>query len=243
MNASNDLVNNASFTSFMKGLYITTVDSAGNTSLAPGTGSIVSFNMNSSLSTMTVYYNDSLKYNFTINSSSKKYSRFAHDFTGTDIEAHLNNTPGRDSTVSYIGSYARTKTKITFPDIKDLTKEGTVVVNKAELEITIENGTEGNFDFPIDQLTLLVIDENGTSVYPPDYFEGIDHYGGLYDETSKTYKFNIARHIHDLLYENQTDYGMYLVANGSAVFANRSVIGSEYNPNARIKLNITYSKL
>ena len=56
-----NLANNSSFTQFFKGFYITTTDSVQNTSLAPGQGSIVYFNMNSSLSTLTLYYNDSSK--------------------------------------------------------------------------------------------------------------------------------------------------------------------------------------
>lgn len=242
MSASNQMIDDATFTNYMKGLYITTTDSVSNTSLLPGTGSIVSFNMNSSLSTMTVYYNDTSSYSFAINSAGVKYSRFDHNYTGTDVAAHLNDLPTKDTTIAYVSAMAGVKTKIDIPFIKDLTQEGTVIINKAELEITIEAGSEGAFDNPLSSLSLIGISANGETFFLPDFFEGLDYYGGNYDEDTKTYKFNIARHITDLIY-NSDNYGMYLVANGASVSAQRSVVGSQMNPSAKIKLNITYSKL
>lgn len=239
----NRMTNNSTFTEFFKGLYITTTDSVSNTSLAAGQGSILSLNMNSALSTVTLYYNDSLKYDFTINSEGVKYCRYAHNYTGTDIEAHLNNSPIRDTTVSYLSTMAGVKTKVEIPHIKNITRNGAVVINKAELVVTLENGTEGNFDDPLESISLVGIDENGETFFLPDFFEGIDYYGGEYDSDTKTYKFNIARHVNDLIYGNSGNYGMYLVANGASISAKRSVVTTEKHPSAKIKLNITYSKL
>lgn len=239
---SNDMVDNSTFTSFMKGLYITTVDSVNNTSLASGQGSILSFDMNSSLSTVTIYYNDTSKYDFTINSEGVKYNRFDHNYTGTDIEVHLNNSITKDTTVTYVSSMAGVKTRLDIPNIKDITSNGTVVINKAEIVLTVENGSEGNFDDPVSSMSLVGIDENGDAFFIPDFFEGLDHYGGDYDEDTKTYTFNISRHINDLIYHTN-NYGMYIIANGSAISADRSVLGSEKNSISELKLNITYSKI
>ncbi len=234
---------NTTFTNFMKGLYITTADSAGNTTLNSGEGSIGIMDMNSSLSTLTMYYNDTSKYDFTINSSAVKYSRFQHNYTGTDIEAHLNSLPTKDTTVSYISALAGVKTKVEFPFIQDLIKDGSVLINKAELIVTVENGTEGNFDEPLESISLAGIDANGDSYFLPDFFEGQDYFGGTYDEASKTYTFNIARHISDLIYGNSENHGIYILANGATTTANRSVIGSEHSTTAKLKFKITYSKL
>ena len=183
-----------------------------------------------------------MKYDFAINTSGVKYSRFAHNYSGTDIEAHLNNSPTKDTTVSYVSAMAGVKTKVEIPYIRDLAKNGTVLINKAELIITVENGTEGNFDTPLGSISLVGINASGNDIFLPDFFEGLDHYGGTYDATTKTYKFNIARHINDLVYHTG-NYGMYIVANGGTTTANRTVFGSEHNSTAKIKLNITYSKI
>lgn len=242
-----NLANNTAFTAFMNGLYITTVDSVGNTSLAPGTGSIAYFNMNSGLSTVTLYYNDTSKYDFAISTDGAKYSRFAHNYTGTDVEKHLSPVnPTRDTTVTYLSAMAGVKVKLDIPYIKNLLKEGNIIINKAELVITVEDGLtyKGDFDQELASISLVGIDANGDAFFIPDFYEGQDYYGGSYNLTTKTYKFNLARHINDLLYNTTTDYGMYLIANGGTVTSNRSVVGSNTSPNAsKMRLNITYTKL
>lgn len=240
---SDDMTNNTTFTEFFKGLYITTTDSVGNTSLAANQGSVVSFNMNSALSTVTIYYNDTSKYDFTINNDGVKYSRFDHNYTGTDIEAHLMNLPSKDTTITYVSTMAGVKTKLEIPNIKNIADGGAVVINKAELVITVENGTEGSFDSPLESISLVGIKENGEVFFLPDFFEGISHFGGGYESGTKTYKFNIARHINDLVYGNDGNYGLYIVGNGSSITTRRSVLTSEKNTTAKIKLNITYSKI
>ena len=240
---------NTAFTSVFKGLYITTADSVGNTTLLSGTGSIASFNMNSSLSTVTVYYNnstsDSLQESFKINSETVKYSRFAHNYTGTDVIKHINNDPTKDTTLTYVSTMAGVKTKIEMPTIKELNKNGNVIINKAEIVFTITNNSEGNFDNAISSLSLVGINASGETVFLSDFYEGLDHYGGTLIDggTSKTYTFNISRHIQQLLYHSTTDYGLYLLANGGSTTAKRSVINSEKNLVSKIRLNITYSKL
>lgn len=240
---SDDMKNNTAFTEFFKGLYITTSDSVSNTSLTPNQGSIVSFNMNSSLSTLTIYYNDTSKYDFTINTDGVKYCRFEHNYSGTDIESHLTNSPSRDTTITYVSTMAGVKTKLEIPNIKNIAEGGAVVINKAELVVTVENGTEGNFDTPLESISLVGIDENGEQFFLPDFFEGITHFGGDYESGDKTYKFNIARHINDLVYGTNNNYGLYIIANGASITARRSILTSEKNSTTKIKLNITYSKI
>lgn len=240
---SNDMKDNATFTQFFNGLYITTTDSVDNTSLMPNQGSVLSFDMNSALSTITVYYNDSLKYDFTINTDGVKYCRFDHNYTGTDVEAHLMDLPTKDTTITYVSTMAGVKTKLEIPNIKGIANDGPVVINKAELIISVESGSEGQFDNPLESISLVGIDENGDDFFLPDFYEGLDHYGGSYSVTSKTYTFNIARHINDLVYGTDGNYGMYIVANGASISSRRSVLTSENNPTINIKLNITYSKI
>lgn len=230
------LSDNTSFTDFMKGLYITTSTTVNNATLPSEGGSIAYFDMNSSMSTLTVYYDDTSSYNFTINTDATKFSRFAHNYT-SEITKHLNDDPSKNASRIYVATMGRVRSKIELPTIKDLTKGGAVIINKAEIIFTVEDLSEGNFDDILSAISLAGIDENGDAVFLPDFFEGADHYGGTYDVTTKSYTFNISRHIHQLLLNSTIDYGMYLIANGSSTSANRAVIESE------IRLEITYSKI
>ncbi|MGB0887780.1 MAG: DUF4270 family protein [Vicingaceae bacterium] len=241
-NSTSDL-NNA-----LAGIYIVTTDSANSSSpLAVNTGAISYFNLNSSVSKVTVYYNnsdaDSLQEDLIINSDTKKYSQFSYNFTGTDIEKHLTNNTNKDSTRLYVATLGRAKSKIMLPNIKDLIKDGPVVINKAELIFSLEDGTDDALNKAMVNLALTGINESNQATFLPDNFEGTDHFGGIYDDELKTYRFNISRHVHDLLYNTTTDYGMYLKATNSSVTANRVVIGSEKSTSYKLRLEITYSKI
>jgi len=244
-------VDNTVFTSFFNGLYITVKDSVTGTTIPKASGSIGYFDLNSSSSVVSLYYHNndvlknSTKYDFLINSDGIKFSHFEHNYTGTDIAAHLNNSPTKDTTVTYVSSMAGVKTKIEIPNIKDLTNDGPVAINKAEIIFTVEDDTDETFAFAPSSLSLVGVDAAGDAVFLPDFFEGQDHYGGILTDngTKKTYTFNITRHIHQLIYFTATDYGMYLIANGSTTTANRAVISSENSSGFNIKLEITYSKI
>ena len=244
--------NNTDIETVLKGFHITVKDSVTGAVIGKKRGSISYFNLNSSNTTLSLYYHynnvlpkNSSVYNFSINSEVVKFSHFEHNYSGTDIEAHLNNLPTKDSTVTYVSPMAGVKTKVEIPNIKQLAENGTVVINKAEIIFTIENGTEFDFNGALASLSLVAIDANGDPQFLQDFFEGPDHYGGILVNQGafKTYTFNVTRHIHQLVYNTTTDYGMFLVANGSTTIANRSVISSENSTSNKIRLEITYSKL
>ena len=75
------------------------------------------------------------------------------------------------------------------------------------------------------------------------------HFGGTYDAANKTYSFNIARYVHELLYEGRSNDGLYLIVpnnlltSGSVVSANRVVLGGPGHSTLGMKLNIIYTEL
>jgi hypothetical protein len=242
-NNSNIIENNAALLDIVNGLYITPSTTVSNTTLTTNEGAIIYFDMNSTLSTLTVFYRNDLgtekSYSFFINSESKKFNHFEHNYSNTEIEKQLNGL-SHDSTLTYVQSMGGVKTKLLIPNLKNLSAEGKIIINKAEI---IFNVSDFGSDFAaIPTLALTGISATGQSTFLVDFFEGSDYFGGEYNKTTKTYTFNIARHVQDLINNNKTDYGMYLIATGSSVSANRSVINSFKHPSNKIKLNITYSK-
>lgn len=239
----NTIADNTELLSLVKGLYITPSTTVSATTLAPSEGSILYFDMNSPLSTFTIFYRNDAgnekSYSFLINSESKKFNHFEHNYTNTEIGKQLNGL-SHDSTLTYVQAMGGVKTKLMIPNLKNLSKDGKIIVNKAELVFNVSD--VGNNLAAIEKLALTGINAEGQAVFLIDYFEGADYFGGKYDETSKTYTFNISRHIQDLINNNTADYGMYLVATSSSITANRSVINSFKHPSKNIKLNITYSK-
>jgi len=112
-----DLEDNDAFSQFVNGFLITPSETVDNTTL------------------VTLYYNDSLSYEFLINSvETAKFSRFDHNYAGTEIEARANG--GGNTDLSYVQALSGVRTKIQIPDIKDLIADGRVIINKAELIVT-----------------------------------------------------------------------------------------------------------
>jgi hypothetical protein len=245
---TSELTDDAAFANFMKGFYITTSETVDNSSLSSGDGSIAYFDMNSELSTLTMYYDDTSSYSFSINSSTEKYAQFSHNYAATDVEKHLNNEASKISYRTYVSSMAGVKTKIELPTIRDLVKDEPVVVNKAELIFTMETGSNLPNDAVDETLYLVGIDAEGNQIILADNNSSIEsdntHFGGAFDSETNSYSFNITRHLHRLLTTTDTDYGMYLVSSGAKTEAKRVVLGSgEKNTTYKIRLEITYSKI
>jgi hypothetical protein len=243
------LSDDESFTNFMKGFYITTSETVNNTTLSQSDGSIAYFDMNSELSTLTLYYDDTSSYSFTINTSAEKYSYFAQNYTGTDVEAHLNNdNANKFDSLTYVSSMAGVKTKIELPTIQDLYKDGPVVINKAEIIFTVEQNSELPNDAIDETIYLVGIDVDGNQIILADNNSTIEsdpaHFGGTYDSGTKSYTFNISRHLHQILTSTTPNYGMYLVSSSAKTEANRVVLGSgKKNGAYKARLEITYSKI
>lgn len=239
----NVISTNSVFKNMVKGLHITTSKNVINTPLIKGDGAIVSFDMNASLSTVTIYYNNDLgsgkSYSFIINSESKKFNHFEHNYTSTEIDKQLNNLT-HDSTLTYVQAMGGLKTKLMIPNLKNLSSEGKIVINKAEIIFNVSD--VGANLATIKTLVLTGVNSSGQATFLVDYLDSPIIFGGTYDAPTKTYKFNIARHIQDLITNNSDDYGLYLMATSSSITANRSIINSFKHPSNKIKLNITYSK-
>ena len=239
-----ELADNTAFTQFIEGLYITTRNDVFNSSLAAGDGSIVYFDVNSAISTVTLYYNDTSSYSFIINAESAKYSRFDHNYSGTPIESQLEGE--EEDSLSYIQTMAGVRTKLEIPDIKNLAEEGIIIINKAELVVTLEGGSDEIYP-AIPTISLVGINSDGSSVFLPDAGgrtgDELSIFGETIDPTARTYTYIISQHITDLIYNTPIDFGMYLLPSGASISANRSIIGTQKDITAKMRLNITYSKL
>jgi len=243
---------NDALSAVFKGMHIVTSDTATYPApIATGAGAISYFDMNSALSGVTIYYNNSIgdshQENFILNSDIETYSYFINDFTSTDIEKHLANhlKDSRDTSRVYVSAMNGVRTKIEIPNIRELSKEGNIAINKAEISFTLVDGSDVSPDEILSSLSLTGVDESGNAIILADdpLFEGLDHYGGEYNTITKSFTFNITKHIYQLVTRTTPDYGMFLIANGSVTSANRIILNSENSPISAIKLEITYSKL
>ena len=183
-----------------------------------------------------------MSFDFKIDVESAWVNRFHHNYGGTEIEAQFNDKSRGDSLV-YIQPNGGVKVKIEMPYISNW---NSVAVNKAELVFSVyDDGSLGAYVVP-DNLFILGA---GANTVITDQNEGATHFGGTYDATNKTYSFNIARYLHEILHEGRANDGIYLIipnnllTSGSVVSANRVVLGGPGHPTLGMKLNMIYTEL
>ncbi len=250
------------FIEHLKGLYIK-VDAPAGSSV----GGIPFFDLSSGASKLELYYRnvnatiDTTYVGFTINNNiSPVLANFTHNYAGTEIETQLNN-PGTAYTRTFVQALSGVRTKITFPDLENLKQLGNIVINKAILEVKVDNGTGGAPYQPAQRIMLYRTDIAAQRQPMPDMSPndarsvGLDFFGGTYNSKNNTYSFVLTAYVQDLLTNKTKQYAAYLAVvdqNVNDIFsainpmtniAGRSVLASGKNATRPMRLKIFYTKL
>lgn len=234
-NNANYFSSNDNFIDFFRGLYITT-------DAVNADGAIYYFNLLSANSKMTLYYNDSLSFNFLINAACARINMFEHDYSlaSADLVNTIDNfdTP---NDISYLQSLGGLKVKLFVNDLVGLDTLR-FAINKAELQITVNQEFMGQFD-PPENLTLVAINEDGLNEFLTDYKINLSYFGGKLSKTSYTYTFNIPFHIQELItHQERLDNGIFLFPLDNRTNASRTAIYGGNHPQYSMKIIIMYSK-
>ncbi len=264
---ANALVNDGFFNAQFKGLHVSV-----NKERAGGNGAMAFFTMTFDASTkkgasLEVYYKqpnattatniDTIATKFPINVSTNPVAAtIKHDYTGTLVETQLAN-PGQQYQTTYLQGPTGLRNKISFPHLSNLIQSlgGKVIINKAELVIDIDAGSDVAPFVPANRLALYRYDIAGERVNIPDNSNTdprrMVDFGGKYDATKKSYSFIVTSYLQDLLDGKTEDYGTYISTTGTTDFnlfplptsSGRSIIGSFANLTNKVKLNIYYTRI
>ncbi len=277
VNLSDDIMKyNGAFKQSFKGLHVQI-----NKSNSTGKGGIMFFDFGSNNSYLSLYYRrknaddasktDSVGVNFPISiklTSSPVVAGITHDYTGTPIAAQL-ASPTKQFPVTYLQPMGGVRTKLDFPYLKDFAKNiGKIAINKAELVIDVNNGTDVWPYYSAPRLALYRYDIAGqrgkitdndvaTQKYAGDPRSiPSNSFGGYYNYFKKQYIFVVTAYIQDLIDGKTENYGTFLAPTASDEFsylsssyssAARSVIGAyKKNPSTGeplMKLHIYYTKI
>jgi hypothetical protein len=236
---------NDKFLKYFKGLYV----EAGDINIGGAIMKIATISQPSSISQGTylvLHYhnnlNDSLYYSYAINENSARVSRFAHDYSKTAFAAHLDKTDVQDSLI-YLQTTGGLRSKILIPNLGTWSDSTNFVINRAELIFQADSTiTDLTKRLPAEQLVLTAIDKDGKEYFPSDLSFSSLYYGGTYNSKDKTYRFNIAKHMQEVIEKKKENYGFYLsTAFRSATF--RRVVLKGATSKTGIKLEIAYSKI
>ena len=195
-----NFTDNEAFQSFFNGLYIACDDVTDN-------GLLLEFDLLSEYSKLTLYYHtdeaDSLSYDFQINSSADRMTRWAHDYSATDIESLI----GLDNVdKAYVQGSVGLRTYIDLPDLASL-QDSNYVIHKAELIIPYISTDQDSIYATPSKLGLAAVnDEGNLEVLSEDQnAQGATYFDGNRNELSQEYTFNIARYVHQVVEEGYTN--------------------------------------
>ncbi len=225
---------NDTFLEFFKGLYITTDDVATD-------GGIYNFNLYNSESRMVMFYNDSLEYEFLINTNSATFNMYEHDYSTASarVQAAIADTTMLYD-ICFIQSLAGLKSKLYFPELEELFDSTNIAINKAKLIFNLDNYSETVL-LTAPNMAMVTILEDGMFDFVTDYKVNTANFGGAFNSTDNTYSFNLPFHIQELVNGN-TDYGLYMFAAENRTKPYRSIIDNNQTDGSGIQLEIYYSK-
>lgn len=238
------LSDNDRFLQYMKGLYIEAGD------LNQG-GTLMSIKSSAGSYLVLHYHNDtsdSLYYSVGVNSNSVRVTHFSHDYSNTTFAAQLNDPESPDSLL-YLQTTGGLRSKIFIPNLGNLTKlipgigsdSTNVIINGAELVFQVDTiASDLKKYLPPSQLVLTAIDPLGQEYLPSDVSFSSIYYDGAYNSTNQTYRFNIVKHLQEVIDKKKENNGFYL----STAFrseAYRRVVLKGPGSKTGIHLNVTYS--
>lgn len=234
------LADNATFQSWFPGFCIVPSGNINN-------GSIVSLDVMSANSGLTVYYHnddDTLSYTFSITQSCARFGKFEHfDHVGANPEliSQINGDTTGGQQKLFLQPLSGTQVYLKFPKIQSLNQEFAIVINRAELFIPADqnDASEETYPRPV-SLALVKINDDESFAYLPDQASSESTFGGLYDDDLDCYRFTLTRYLQDLLSNPDDDYGLMLLVNGASVRANRVVLNGPDN-SYPLRLEVTYT--
>jgi hypothetical protein len=236
---ADSLADNDVFLSFIKGLYLTATSVN-----APGQGSILYFNLLSTKTALTLYYNDTSSYAFDINDYCARINQYSHNYFSSTDALFLKQVMLADTLLGsqklYVQAMGGVKTRLRFPSLHEMFGDRKVVINNARLVLPLSpdewSGT------PPSSLLLYRITSSGGIDVLDDQREGDVYFGGTYNSSRQSYSFRISLYVQSLL-AGEPDYGLSLMMTSKAVRADGITLAgtSSSNPDpVRLELVYTY---
>ena len=197
---SANYADNEAFQNFFSGLYISADQTLDN-------GLLLELDLLNENSKLTLYYHnetaDSLSYDFQINSSADRMTRWLHDYSSTEIESAIDM---EHVSQGYVQGSVGLRTYVELPDLNSL-KDSNYVFHSAELIIPYISTEVDSLFYSPSKLGLAAVNSEGNlEVLTEDQnIQGSAYFDGNRNETTETYTFNIARYVHKVVQEGYTN--------------------------------------
>lgn len=211
-------------------------------------GCMLYFEVVSGLSRMELYYHndqDTAVFLIETDNSTTSVNSFVHDYSSAPFDPNNPDTTN-GSEFTYVQAMGGVITALEIPSLENLV-DSAFLINKAEITLRSEIGSDANGFAPPQQLLILETGVNDTGkVLIKDYQLGASTGigGSLIRGTykDKQYVFNITRHIFERLDKhNGKATTLFIVAGAGASTSNRVIINGNLHPINPLTLDIYFS--
>ena len=230
------------FLDWFKGLLITT----NNTNQTSNQGAIYYIDLLSDYSKVTLFYrdtsglsqdHDTIAFDFNLNANCARFHSSEINYTSTIVDATITDT-SLGNELFYVQPLGGCKGKVYFPYL-DALSDTSVMINKAELILPFQFYLLDAYR-PPSTLILSTKNNDGETIFLSDFFES-DH-GGTIDLVNSQYRFNITRHINEIINGTKENQAISILSLGSGISANRAILnGANTSKKDQPKLIITYT--
>ena len=231
------LIDNASFREFFKGLYVTATPT---NLFSREPGGIFYGNLESTASRLSMYYKDGGEekiFDFQISSTTNRF----HNVTRTESADKLFGSTLASGDLNpqyhFIQSGGLIKMFVKFPTLDILAANG---INKAELILPVEKdflGSNDRFEPPPTLFAYLAEDDSLTEA-SGDPFSSAD-----FDTDNNQYAIRLTNYAMQVVNEKLDNFGLILIPSNRATTMNRVVLGGTGNPISAPVLKVTYTTL
>lgn len=234
------------FVELFKGINVASADVFINAQ-TEGNGTIWSFDLANAFSKITVYYNnDTIKssYDFVFSEGLTKVNHFEHNYSGSDVEAALNDSSVGQTSL-YMQGMSGVAIDLKAPYLSGIVSNGSVSINKAELVFTVEDGTDDDYIAERDYF-LAVKTETGSFTFTVDATDSQLNAGGDLN-TENEYRFLINRDLQYLVNGfvdgNDYNFGYRLMNASSGIQSARTILKGTDAGIGEVKLIVSYTPI
>ncbi len=216
-----------------------------------GAGNLSYISLTSAMSGITIYYHEAntyKKYTFPVSTACTRYNFYTHDYSQGDADFRAQVLDGNRELGQqklYVQPTAGVRTRVDLAQLDSLLGNKNVVINRAELILT-DISADASYFFQPYNLSLQVVNAVGHGVsYTPDdaSYTSTSYFGGIYDKTSKEYRFRITNYVQQILKGTAAGKQLNVVISGAGVRGNRLVFrGTDPGFSDRFRLEVYYTE-
>ena len=238
-------VNVPNYLEEFKGLYVVMDDHI------EGIGSKYRINMLEPRTSLELFYQTeedtvSQMQRFPINEFARRSTRIEHQGYEDVNEALRRQIEHGDQEMAdsllFVQSLGRLRADIELPYLKTLADIPRLLINKAELIVPVDESFLTEELPAVEQLLLLRKDDEGYLHFLDDYFMGAGYFGGQLDENNMQYRFNISKHVQQVMDGHTQNDKLVMVVTGSSDNMGRVVLHGPGRTDNPMRILIYYTE-